>query len=69
MNPDIKDCIKGNVSFEYCRGNNLWYSCENGFVFPVPIDDIGEATFLKTDRAMLFMRYIRKYLAEISKEQ
>lgn len=31
--------------------------------FPVPISDIGNATFLAFDKAILFMRYIRKHLA------
>ena len=32
------------------------------FEFPVPISDIGTATFLAEDKALLFMRYIRKHL-------
>jgi hypothetical protein len=32
------------------------------FEFPVPVSDIGTATFLAKDRAMLFMRYIRKHM-------
>ena len=60
--PEIKECVKGNVSFEYYREGSLWYSCENKFMFPVPVNDIGSATFLASDRAMLFMRYIRKYI-------
>lgn len=62
---DIKECIKGQVTFEYYRKNELWYKCENGFMFPVPIEDIGDATFMAKDKAMLFMRYIRKQLALI----
>lgn len=38
-------------------------------MFPVPIEDIGDATFLAEDKAILFMRYIRKYIEEIKKEQ
>ena len=52
------------VRFQYYRDNQLWYATECGFIFPVPISDIGNATFLNEDRAILFMRYIRKYLAE-----
>ena len=33
------------------------------FRFPVPIAEAGTATFLAEDRAILFMRYIRKYMA------
>jgi hypothetical protein len=28
--------------------------------FPVPIEDVGDATFNATEKALLFMRYIRK---------
>jgi len=31
--------------------------------FPVPIAEAGTAAFLAEDRAILFMRYIRKYMA------
>ena len=60
----IKEMVKDNakVFFEYYRAGELWYKTEVGeFLFPVPIEDIGDATFLNEDRAMLFMRYIRKY--------
>jgi len=67
--PDIKECIRGNVTFSYYRGGQLWYSCENGFLFPVPVEDIGDATFLNVDRAMLFMRYVRKYINELMKSE
>ena len=62
MEHNIKELIKGEVTFQYYRDGNLHYSTENGFVFPVPISDIGNATFLAKDKAMLFMRYIRKFL-------
>lgn len=67
---DIKEHIKDNkkVKFLYYRGKELWYETELGFKFPVPIDDIGEATFLAEDKAMLFMRYIRKYAASIEEQ-
>jgi len=64
----IKNRVKNKkVIFEYYRDNALWYSCEDGFMFPVPIEDIGNATFLREDKAMLFMRYLRKYMNTIEK--
>lgn len=62
--PSIKDEVKGNqvVKFLRYRSKNLWYVTESGFEFPVPIDEAGEATFFAQDRAMLFMRYIRKHI-------
>lgn len=66
---NIKDMVSDNrkVKFEYYRDGNLWYSTECNYKFPVPISDIGNATFLNEDKAMLFMRYIRKHL-QLSKE-
>jgi hypothetical protein len=63
----IKDHIKGVVKFQYYRDSKLFYKTETGVLFPVPVEDIGNATFLAEDKAMLFMRYIRKHLETISK--
>lgn len=60
---DLKEHIKGQVHFRFYRGNQLWYQTDSGLCFPVPIDDIGDATFERDDKAILFMRYIRKALA------
>jgi hypothetical protein len=61
----IKDMVANGrkVRFVRYKENELWYVTECGFEFPVPIADTGEATFLAEDKAMLFMRYIRKHLA------
>lgn len=62
---ELKDHVKGVVKFEYYRDGNLFYKTESGLTFPVPTSDIGNATFLAEDKAMLFMRYIRKHLDSI----
>lgn len=61
----IKDHIQGRCRFAYYRDGALWYRTETNFIFPVPIEDIGNATFLDEDKAMLFMRYIRKHMAAL----
>jgi len=61
-NTFLKECVKGKVTFQYYRKGFLYYSCDNGFNFPVPTDDCGDASFNREDKAMLFMRYIRKEL-------
>lgn len=58
---DIKSKLKGNVKFVHYQDSNLLYKCEDGFEFPVPITDCGSARFLAEDRAMFFMRWIRKH--------
>ena len=55
------------VTFTHYKQKELWYETECGFEFPVPIDDCGDATFLPQDKAMLFMRYIRKQIRLIEK--
>lgn len=67
----IKEMVgKGKVvEFVYFRKNELWYKTEDGFMFPVPISDTGDGTFLPKDKAMMFMRYIRKQLEFIEKEK
>lgn len=61
------DGSKKTVNFTHYFDSNLWYETEDHFVFPVPISDIGNATFKAVDYAPLFMRYIRKHLETIEK--
>ena len=63
----LKEMIVNNqkVRFSFYRDGQLWYETECGFRFPVPITDAGTATFLTEDRAILFMRYIRKQIAAL----
>jgi hypothetical protein len=59
----IKEMVNNSqkVQFRFYRDQQLWYATECGFEFPVPIGEAGTATFLAEDRALLFMRYIRKH--------
>lgn len=63
----IKEMVKdgAQVKFQFYRAGNLWYRTDSGFEFPVPVSDIGDATFLAQDKAILFMRYIRKHLTTL----
>lgn len=64
---NIKDMVKDNkkVKFTHYFDGQLWYVTECDFKFPVPIEDIGTATFLAEDKAMMFMRYIKKHMKVI----
>ena len=63
----LKEHVQGMVNFSHYHDGSLWYETSTtNFLFPVPISDIGNARFLATDRAMLFMRYIRKHLELIN---
>lgn len=65
----IKEMVKDGkkVRFIHFKENALWYTTECGFDFPVPVEDTVTATFYAEDKAMLFMRYIRKHLAFLEK--
>ena len=67
----IKDLVKENkkARFVYFRDGALHYETEDGFVFPVPVDDAGSATFNAEEKAMLLMRYIRKYMKVLEDNQ
>lgn len=54
------------VKFKYYRDGELWYETEDGFEFPVPIGDTGTGVFKAEDKAILFMRWIRKRMEEQS---
>ncbi len=79
---NIKDLVaKANiVSFLHYRKGELMYQVMQPtqigdelefapiFTFPVPISDCADGTFKATDRAITFMRYIRKQLEAIEAE-
>ena len=57
------------VKFKSYRKGILYYQTESGFVFEVPATDCGDAEFLNQDKAILFMRWIRKAVADYNKGQ
>lgn len=61
----LKDMVKGTVTFDYYREGNLYYKTENGVLFPVPLDDVGTATFNHKEKGILLMRWMRKFLETV----
>lgn len=66
MNTNLKDNIKGSSTFVYYREGALWYRTATDLMFPVPVSDIGNSQFLATEKSMLLMRWIRRYLGSIA---
>ncbi len=67
---DIKEMVVGKkVTFTRYQNGELWYVTECGFEFPVPISDTGSAAFLATDKAMLFMRWIKLHASMLERAQ
>ena len=62
---NIKDIVKDKKAhFVFFRDRALSYETDDGFQFPVPVDDAGSATFNAEEKAIILMRYIRKHLAQ-----
>jgi len=67
---DIKQIVKNNVvHFSRYRQGHAYYTVDvpaagATYSFPVPLADVGDATLLPVDKALVFMRYIRKALDE-----
>lgn len=60
----VKDMVKNSQQVEFVKfdKDELWYKTESGFEFPVPTSDTGAASFMSKDKAILFMRWIKKHL-------
>ena len=60
----IKEIVKDNkVFFYFIRAGVAYYKVmfnKTWYMFPVRLDDLGDATLLAEDKAIFFMRYVRK---------
>lgn len=65
---DVKSCVTNGalVDFQYYRAGQFYYKTVLGDIFPVPLEEVGDATLNSTDRAALFMRYMKAHNNSIS---
>lgn len=68
---NISTLVKGNiVTFSFFRQGVFYYNIKaypiksSIYQFPVPLEDIGTATLLHQDKAITFMRWIRKAIED-----
>lgn len=64
----VVERVQGSVKFSHFQAGELWYSCFDGWKFPVPIEDTvnaqgGQPRFEAEDKGIIFMRWIRKQIA------
>ena len=57
------------VHFVSYRKGYALYKADNGFEFPVPLEDVGDSTLNATESAMLLMKYIRAHLKVVEQAQ
>ena len=62
----LVDLVRANkvVRFSYFRDNEFWYQHEDGLLFPISYAEAtaGRATFLAEDKAIYYMRWIKKFI-------
>jgi hypothetical protein len=65
---DIKSLIKNNtVQIDRYRHQHIYYKITfmgKEYTFPVPLEDVQDATLNSEEKAITMMRYIRKALDE-----
>lgn len=63
---NIKDIVKNNTAtFLFYRAQHIYYGVNvdgNALMFPVPLEDVQDATLNAEEKAITLMRYIRKAL-------
>lgn len=70
----IIDLVKGEkkVRFAYYREREFWYQHEDGLLFPVALSEVNtpgaEATLPAEEKAIFFMRWMKKYIDIAKKE-
>jgi hypothetical protein len=60
------------VYFSYYRDKEFWYRHEDGLLFPVALSEVDDpasrATLLAEDKAIYFMRWMKKYIEAAKNE-
>jgi hypothetical protein len=64
------DLVKDRyATFSFYKDKELWYETDSGFSFPIPVEMAENSYFSRREKAIVFMRYIRKHLAYIEKSR
>ena len=60
----LKVRVAGAARFLYFTDGALWYETADGWKFPVPVADAGTGIFNATEKGLLLMRWMRRYIEE-----
>ena len=58
---------KREANFTHFCDGQMWYTTAYSEFFPVPIADLAGATLHRNEKALLLMRYMRKWNVELAK--
>ena len=61
----LKQLIIGKEAhFKQFRNGSLYYETDDGFVFEVPVNELSGASVNATEKASVFMKWIKKGLED-----
>ena len=74
MIPPFIKLIKELATFSFYRDGGLYYKTSvSGFMFRIPVDDIGTGTLRSQEKAIVFLRWLKpaydEYVAELADAQ
>jgi hypothetical protein len=58
----LKQRVKGAVTFVKLVNSEVWYVCNDGFEFAIPLEDTVGGEFTAKDDGTFFMRWISKHM-------
>ena len=65
----LKERVSGVVRFHRMVNSELWYLCDDGFEFSIPLEDTAGAEFKAEDKGLYFMRWISKHMKMLEAAQ
>jgi len=67
----ITELVRDNkmARFDRYSDGHLWYATEDGFEFPIPVEDTRGGVFRGEEKALHLMRWIRQHLSKLQQEQ
>jgi hypothetical protein len=69
------DLVRNNkkIRFSYFRDKEFWFEHEDGLLFPIPLNDVLDpaisVTLYSEDKAIFFMKWIKRYLEEAQRHE
>ena len=57
------------VVFDCYRDGNLWYRTEDGWLFPISVEEAKGGTFLPKHKAIFLMRWMRRHIEKLKETE
>ena len=65
----LVDILQEQARFAFYRDGSLYYETDSRFVFSIPVSETGTATYNASEKAIVFMKWIRPQYTGMVAEQ